>query len=242
MIRTPTHVPAAAVAPESAVSMVATERAHSLRYAFIAVIASLVAVVAMIGWYVNGERFANNVQFIMVKSLPNGTWTVEKDMGDRLVYFDATLTQILYDFVERRYSKRSETILDDWAVSYAMYAPPMRDWFLNKFKGTEVAKEQAACPQCPQVRVRVRTHQHIDPLPTNPGVEISKPIRTLIYATEETTPASSAVAAEKVRKLYRVTWRMLDKPAIQSNRALLRYNPLGIQIIDVEVTDDTTTD
>jgi hypothetical protein len=224
-------------APE-AISLVAVERASSLRLMVSLLAVAFLAAFAMFGWFRAEARFANEARLTFVKLAPNGTWTLDQDMGENVMYYDATLRTVLYDWIHRRYSKRSATILSDWGIANAMYSPALQQWFGQEFKAIEVAAEQAQCANCPQIEMDVRAHQHIDPLPTDPGLKDSDPVRTLLYATEREVPAGSLKATREDRKLFRVTWRLLAKQKIQARPDLLRYNPIGVEIIEVEVTDD----
>jgi len=197
-----------------------------------------VSAFALVGWWRADARFANEQRLTYVKLSPDGTWSIQQDFGEQASYYDATLRTVLYDWVERRYSMRSATIVDDWGIVNAMYSPALRAWFRDEFGVTEKATEHAKCASCVQTELRVRTHQHIDPLPTAIGDTETAPVRTLIYATEKTFSANSRRALSETRKLFRVTWRLLAKHQIQANPQLLRYNPLGVEVIAVEVTDD----
>jgi hypothetical protein len=230
---------ARAAAPES-LSLVAVQRSATLYLAVAVVVSAAVSLAALAGWWRADHRFATEARLTYVKLSPSGAWAIDRDLGEQVVYFDSTLRQTLYDWIERRYSMVSATIIDDWAIAYAMYSPERQRWFADVYKGTTVAQTHAQCASCPQTRVRVRTHQHLDPLPDAPGVADSPPVRTLVYAHEEQTRGAAHEAG--VRKIYRVTWRMLSKAAIQSQPKLLRYNPIGVEILDVEATDDTTHD
>lgn len=210
-----------------------------IRILSIALMAALgVSALALFGWWRADVRFANEQRLTYVKLAPDGTWSIQQDFGEQATYYDATLRTVLYDWVERRYSMRSATIVDDWGIVNAMYSPALRAWFRDEFGVTAKATEHAKCVACTQTELRVRTHQHIDPLPTAIGDKETAPVRTLIYGTEKTFAAGSRRALTETRKLYRVTWRLLAKHQIQANPSLLRYNPLGVEIIAVEVTDD----
>ena len=228
----------AAAPAQDALPVLSIERAHSARLFLVCVVMALVTAFAVAGWWRATERWASESRITYVKLSPDGTWSLQQDMGESITYYEATWRTVMYDWIERRYSRRSATIVSDWGIVWAMYSPAMRDWFMGAFGASRIAAEHAACAACPQTIVRARTHTHIDPLPTALGDVESHPIRTLVYATETTAAAGSTNPLSETRKVYRVTWRILTKRAVMSNPELLRYNPIGLEILEVEQTDD----
>jgi hypothetical protein len=221
------------------VDLIALERASARRWFVAALAASATAFLSVLLAMSAVRHWQTDARLTYVKLSPNGTWDVAQDLDASVVYFDSTLRTVLYDWIERRYSQRAATVQTDWGVAYASYSPDMQKWFTGEFGATAKAAKLAACATCAQTVVRVRSHQHIDPLPRNPGAAPTEPVRTLVYATESTYSGSDAVKPTAERRLiFRVTWLLQSKAQIQSRPELLRYNPIGLEILDVQETED----
>lgn len=229
---------AARAAPES-LSMVAASATWSKRFFAIALVALVVAALAVLQMWTTTVRFQRESRLTYVKLATDGTWSMDQDIGENVEYFDATLRQVLYDWTERRYSKRRATILSDWAIANTMLAPPLQSWFINTFRASDVAAEHVACSTCDDTVIEVRAHQHLNDLPRSIGDDDSEPLTTLLYATAREIPPGAVTPRAESRKLIKVQWRFLRKSTIQAHPDLLRYNPIGVQILAVEVSDDT---
>lgn len=221
------------------IGIVAAQRKLVTTAVVLVLVLAAVAALAMLGWMRANTDLVREARLTYVKLSPDGTWQIDQDMTQEVEYFETTLRNLLYDWVERRYSKRTQTIRSDWGIANSMYSPALQNWFQGDFQALTVADKHAACPGCAQVSVKVRSHQHIDPLPKHVGTAPTREIRTLIYADEITTQIH-AVQGRTTRKIYRVSWRLLDKASIQQRPDLLRYNPLGLEITEVEETNDET--
>lgn len=232
--------PAAITLMPDSVSAQAQSRQWAQRSFFLALAAIVVAAMALWVAKVSNDRYHQEARLTYVKLAPTGTWSVETSQADGVEYFDATLRQVLYDWIERRYSKRRSTILTDWGIANTMYAPELQTWFADTFRASHVAAEHAGCSTCDDVVQRVRTHQHLTELPREIGGADSDPISSLVFADESLVAAGAVLPHETIRKVYRVKWRFLSKAALQARPDLLRYNPIGVQILGVEETKDTT--
>jgi len=219
--------------PPEAISVVTTQTRMIAVLSVALVLSLLVSALSISALSRATARFATEARLTYVKLDPKGTWSVTEDMDANVLYYEATLRQVLYDWVERRYSERPATVLDDWGIANALYTPAMQTWFLGDYQAHQKASKIADCVSCAPVLVKVRSHQHIDPLPNSPGEEVSEPVRTLVYADK-------ASPSHRDRKIYRITWRIQSKAAIQQRPDLLRYNPIGIEILEVEESTDET--
>jgi hypothetical protein len=219
--------------PPEAVSVVTTQSRTIAILSVGLLLALVVAIGALLALSRATDRFATEARLTYVKLDPKGTWTVSEDMDASVLYYESTLRQILYDWVERRYSERPATVLDDWGIANALYTPAMQEWFLGANQAHAKASKIASCLSCPPVQIKVRSHQHIDPLPTRPGAASSDPVRTLVYADKVTSSG-------RARMIFRITWRIQPKAAIQQRPDLLRYNPIGVEILEVEESTDET--
>jgi hypothetical protein len=219
--------------PPEAISVIAAQSRTIAILSIGLLLSGLVAILSIAALSRATARFATEARLTYVKLDPKGTWTVSEDMDANVLYYESTLRQVLYDWVERRYSERPATVLEDWGIANALYTPAMQTWFLGEHQAHAKASKIAGCVSCPPVIVKVRSHQHIDPLPDKPGETVSDSVRTLVYA-DKTSSAS------RERKIYRITWRLQTKAAIQQRPDLLRYNPIGIEILEVEETTDET--
>lgn len=219
--------------------IIASQRKIVTTAVVLVLVLAFVAMLSMFGWMRANTQLVREARLTYVKLTPDGSWTVSQDMTQDVLYYETTVRNLLYDWIERRYSKRTQTIRQDWGVANSMYSPALQNWFQGEFQAKDVADKHVACPGCPQVTVKVRSHQHIDPLPRHIGTEPTRVTRTLIYA-DETTGQINSIRGETVRKIYRVSWRLLDKASIQQRPDLLRWNPLGLEITEVEETNDET--
>ena len=225
-------------APES-VNATAHAQVAARRLFVVALLCAACALASLLFAWTVTTRFARESRVTYVKLAPNGTWDVTANFGESVEYFDATLRTVLYDWLTRRYSMRKSTIIADWGNANAMYDAPNQRWFIDEYRAKVVAAEHASCRACPDAIIDVRTHQHLTAMPREIGARESAPLETLFYATERTIPTESIKATDERKKIFKVTWRFLSKAAIQSRPELLRWNPIGVQILGVEVTDDT---
>lgn len=219
--------------------IIATQRKLVSTAVVLLLVLASIAGLAMLGWMRANTQLVREARLTYVKLALDGSWSISQDMTQEVQYFETTLRNLLYDWIERRYSKRTQTIHQDWGVANSMYSPALQNWFQGEFQAKTVADKQSQCPGCPQITVKVRSHQHIDPLPRHIGTEPTRVVRTLIYADEITAPINS-IRGDTVRKIYRVSWRLLDKASIQQRPDLLRFNPIGLEITEVEETNDET--
>jgi hypothetical protein len=225
--------------PDS-ISAQALSRQWAQRFFLIALAALVIALFALGMAKTAMDRYHHEARLTYVKLAPNGTWNVETSAAEGVEYFEATLRQVMYDWIERRYSKRRSTILSDWGIANTMYSPELQAWFADTYRASVIAAEHAACSSCDDQVVRVRTHQHLTELPREVGAVDSEPFSTLLFADASRVPAGTVLPIDTVRKVYRVKWRFLAKASLQQRPDLLRYNPIGVQILGVEETEDTT--
>lgn len=225
--------------PPDSISAMALSRQWSQRLFLIAGGALLVAALALLLAHRANDRFHTETRLTYVKLSPTGMWNVEEAATEGVEYFEATLRQVLYDWIERRYSKRRSTILSDWGIANTMYVSELQTWFTDTFQAGVVAAEHAGCTSCDDLVVRVRAHQHLSELPRQIGASDSEPVSTLLFADLSAVPAGTVLPATTVRKVYRVKWRFQSKASLQQRPDLLRYNPIGVQILGVEETEDT---
>lgn len=221
------------------IGVIAAQRQVVLGAVVAVLMLSLVTSLAIVGWWRADRQLVREARITYVKLATDGSWQIDQDMTQEVEYFETTVRNLLYDWLERRYSRRTQTILSDWGIANSMYSPALQNWFQGEYDAMSVAEKQSQCPGCPQIVVKVRSHQHIDPLPKHVGTIPTRVIRTLIYADQVTT-SPNQVRGDTARKIFRVSWRLLDKASIQQRPDLLRWNPLGLEITDVEETNDTT--
>lgn len=219
--------------------IIASQRKIVTTAVVLVLVLAFVTVLSMFGWMRANTQLVREARLTYVKLSPAGDWSISQDLTEEVLYYETTVRNLLYDWIERRYSKRTQTIRQDWGVANSMYSPALQTWFQGEFQAKDVADKHAGCPGCPQVSVKVRSHQHIDPLPRHIGTEPTRVTRTFVYA-DETTGQLNSIRGDTVRKMYRVSWRLLDKASIQQRPDLLRWNPLGLEITEVEETNDET--
>ena len=199
----------------------------------------LIAVIAVYSAYVSNERFANNVRIAWVKLAPDGSHSVEflEDGDAENRWFDATITSLLMDFTETRFSKKRASIEGDFGFAQYFYSEQMQMQFMTDFNAPKVAADFLACYACNEIEIKVRAIDHTDYIsPTDNRANV---YRSTMYVTEiERTPEGQLVAQEN--KLIHIKWRQLEIEKIQANMDLLRANPVGIEIVEHSVRKDLT--
>ena len=203
---------------------------------FIVVLALFATVIfALFEAHRANDRFANNVRVAWVKLSPNGTTQVEYEDEQRAAsFFPATVDAKLIEYVERRYSKRHASIVDDLNFAYALMSDPLGTHFLREDKAQIEAAKFVKCPQCNEVKVDVRTLQSLQKIDASyltKGHE-NNIFTTLAFATEtERNPLGEVVGIPK-NIIVTLQFRFKSKGEIIATRDQLRMNPIGMEILD----------
>lgn len=216
----------------------ANYKANENRWFYTAIAAIAIACVNGLGWHNADKRFAENVRVAYVKLSPNGTYVVDYEDEQKSVdYFTATVESKLSEFVEKRYSKRRDTITTDYGFARLMMSPEMRTDFMENYEAAKVAAELVECHQCAQITSKIRDVQSIDK-DLVPGSKSRKQYNTLVFSTLQTKDQSGKVSCKN--QIVTLIWTFRPKEEIVTKREELRYNPLGQEVIRSTIRDDPT--
>ncbi|RZI40359.1 hypothetical protein EGT07_23745 [Herbaspirillum sp. HC18] len=200
---------------------------------------TVVALFLALGWLKAERRFAENVRVAWVKLSPDGTYAVEyADEEKPIQYFESTVESKLTEFIEKRYSKRKETITTDYGFAKLMMSPQLQTDFMDNFKAPTVAAEHAKCEGCDQTQMKVRELQAIDK-DLAPNSKRHQQYTHLVFATAIKRNKDGQISS-CANKIYTVLWTFRAKEEIVNKRDELRYNPLGQEVIRSDERDDPT--
>ena len=203
-----------------------------------------VTMLSAIGWHAADQRFADNVRVAWVKLDPSGAYTVEfADQARPAEFFHTTLESKLSEFVEKRYRKAASTITADYRFVGYFLSPKLSTQFLSPqdFNAPRVAAELTECKsRCLERDIRVRVVQHRSQTPTRiPERSDTMLYETLVFATfTERKPDGSV--ADRRNAIVQVGWRIKGKDEISANKGALVANPLGLEIVSLDLKEDPT--
>ena len=222
------------------VAYVTTERN---RWFFISLFLSLITVVALISAYRANERAVHNLQIAWVKMQPHGTWEVDFHETAECVkdYFPATINFMLKKFVEQRYSLRPMLIENDFGEAQLLMTPTLRAAFLNpeEFDAVGLATRYQGCLDCEQTEILVRNISHYDADVTQFGPYRGTLYRTNVFVVQVHKNSQGHILA-KHNKIISLQWRLKTIEEIRLNKNLLKYNPIGMEILKTDLLDEPT--
>lgn len=259
--RRPAHPPAArdplrgddGMVPESVIAKV---RAHSrfdhlasvsadrARWFVAFLILGGITLFSALGWYTADARYASNVRVAWVKLDPSGAYTVEfADHMRPVEFFQTTLESKLSEFVEKRYRKAAATITADYRFVGFFLSPKLASQFLGAedYHAARVAAELTECKgRCLERDVRVRVVQHRTQTPLRiPERADSTLYESLVFTTFiERKPDGTVV--DRRNAIVQIAWRIKSKDEISANKSALIANPLGLEIISLDLKEDPT--
>lgn len=217
----------------------ALKKTYETRFFFLSVLFGLIGMFCAFGWFVSDKRFAENVRVAYVKLSPAGPTEVEYSDNDKPVdFFETTVNSKLTEWVVKRYSKRKETITDDYAFAYLFLSPQLKTDFLANFDAAKVSSEFEKCNQCEQVNIKVRNIKQLE-AGNQPGSERHQQYTNLIYVVSQHRSADGRLM-QCHNQLLTVLWRIRDKSETVKHKDELPYNPLGQEIIRADYSDDPT--
>ena len=197
-----------------------------------------------LGWYVADARFASNVRVAWVKLDPSGAYTVQfADETRPVEFFQTTLESKISEFVEKRYRKNAATISADYRFVGFFLSPKLAGQFLGAedYNAARVAAELTQCKgRCLERDVRVRVVQHRTDTPLHmPEHRTSTMYETLVFTTfTERKPDGSV--ADRRNAIVQMAWRIKGKDEVTANKAALIANPLGLEILSLDLKEDPT--
>jgi hypothetical protein len=196
------------------------------------------------GWYVSDRRFAENVRVAWVKLDPSGAYTV--DFADDVrtgEFFMATLESKLTELVEKRYRKNVATIAADYRFVGFFLSPRLGRQFLSpeEFNAARVAAELNGCKSnCIERDAKVRVVQHRTQTPLQIAERADATLyESLVFATFTDRRADGTVI-ERRNAIVQVGWRLKSKGEIAANKNALVVNPIGIEVVAMDLKEDPT--
>lgn len=206
------------------------------------VLVSVVAIISMAFAYSASKRADQNIKVAWVKMYPSGTWDIEFDDENRAPeFFQSTIDYLIRQWVERRFSKIPHSIKNDYGFVYIFMSPKLKQEFINarQSDAPQKAAEIAACTACNHIEFKVRTIDHYDSDKTRFGKFDGMLYRTNVFVQrQEKSPDGSLV--DTVNMIVPLQWRIRSTAEIQTDKKMLRHNPIGLEIIDYDLLDDAS--
>lgn len=234
----------AKVRQHSRLDMAAAVTVDRARWFVAFLVLAVITLLAAIGWWTADQRFANNVRVAWVKLDPSGAYTVEfADRVRPVEFFQSTLESKLTELVEKRYRRIVGTITHDYRFVGFFLSPAMAAQFIGKedYDAVRVAAELASCKgNCLEREVRVRVVQHRSQIPLQlPDRPTSTLYQTLVFLTFSDRKLDGSVVARR-NAIVQIDWRLKAKSEVVENKAGLVVNPLGIEVMAMELKEDPT--
>lgn len=229
---------------QSRFDLLAAASADRARWFVAFLLLSGITLFSAIGWYTADQRFASNVRVAWVKLDPSGAYTVEfADQARPVEFFQTTLESKISEFVEKRYRKNAATITGDYRFVGFFLSPKLVAQFLGQddYNAARVAAELSDCKaRCLERDVRVRVVQHRTQIPsTIPEQGRATLYETLVFTTfTERKPDGTVV--DRRNAIVQMGWRIKGKDEIAANKGSLVANPLGLEILSLDLKEDPT--
>jgi hypothetical protein len=196
------------------------------------------------GWYVADRRFADNVRVAWVKLDPSGAYTV--DFADDVrpsEFFAATLESKLIEFTEKRFRRNANTIAADYRFVGFFLSSQLARQFLSsdEFNAARVAAELTGCKaNCLELDAKVRVVQHRNQTPVQLAERTNSTLyESLVFVTITDRKTDGAVLQRR-NAIVQLGWRVKAKSEIVANKSALVVNPLGIEIVSIDLKEDPT--
>lgn len=234
----------AKVRAQSRFDQLASVTADRARWFVAFLILGGITLFSALGWYVADARFSSNVRVAWVKLDPSGGYTVEfADQVRPVEFFQTTLESKLSEFVEKRYRKNVATITADYRYVGFFLSPKLAGQFLGAedYNAARVAAELTECKgRCLERDVRVRVVQHRTQTPLRiPDHASATMYESLVFTTfTERKPDGSV--ADRRNAIVQIAWRVKGKDEITANKSALIANPLGLEILSLDLKEDPT--
>lgn len=240
--------------PESVISklrsqgrfdMLATVTVDRARWFAAFMMLGAITLFSSFGWYVADGRFSENVRVAWVKLDPSGAYTIDyADSARPIEFFQTTLESKLTELVEKRYRKTIATVVADYRFIGFFLSPQMVTKFLSAedYNAPRVAAELAACKggNCTERDVRVRVVQHRTKTPMSiPDKPDGTMYESQVFITFTDRKLDGTVI-ERRNAIVQVGWRLRSKGEIVANKGALVFNPLGFEVMSMDLKDDPT--
>jgi hypothetical protein len=223
------------------VAKLASGNIHSF---YIIILMGLISLTSIIFAMQESKQAANNIKVAWVKMYPNGTWDVEfYDEGRGPDFFQSTVDYILRQWVERRYSRLSRSVKEDFGYVNIFMSEKLKNDFVdpNGFDAVEKAAEIANCSGCEELKLKVRNNgiDHFDSDKTTFGQYAGTLYRSNIFANKITV-AKDGVEGKPEKVIVPIQWRIKSKEEIQADKSILKQNPIGLEIMSYEILEDVS--
>jgi hypothetical protein len=211
------------------------------RWFIIVVILSLVAFVSIISAYKANTRADHNIKVAWVKMYPNGTWDIEFHGESRKPeFFQSTIDYLISQWVERRYSEIPHSIKNDYGYAYNFMSPKLKQEFISptQFNAPKKAADIAGCSACNHIEFKVRTDiNHYDSDQTRFGKHDGVLYRSNVFVRRETKNPNGSLV-DTINMIVSLQWRIKSVKEIQTDKKMLKHNPIGLEIIDYDLLKD----
>lgn len=186
-------------------------------------------VVTSAGWRRADDRYANDVRIAWVKLLPDGRSEAQlwNDGGNANRFFEPFINTALINFVEHRFRHIRATIVSDYGYAAQFMSPELRQDFLGSGKAADEATAFEASGNGGEYSVKITAIEHNTMV--NPDVENRQSIvvDSTVYVDEHYLDGSN----KDVKKIVKITWRLIPLANLQKDWNQLRDNGPGIEIL-----------
>jgi hypothetical protein len=232
------------VRAHSRLDLLAATTADRARWFVAFVMLGAITLFVCFGWYAADSRFANNVRVAWVKLDPSGAYTVEfADRVRPVEFFQTTLESKLSEFIEKRYRKAAGTITADYRFVGFFLSPKLSAQFLGAedYNAARVAAELTECKsRCLERDVRVRVVQHRTQTPVHIPERADSTLYESLVFTTFTERKTDGTVLDRRNAIVQVGWRIKGKDEIGANKNALVANPLGLEILSLDLKEDPT--
>lgn len=186
------------------------------------------------------DRLTRDVRVAWVKIDPaTGETDVEyvDDSGDQDRYVNRAVQASIANYMKWRFTVRPETISSDYGAASTYLGPAEYQRFVGEEEAVQKALQVESCgTACMSKHIELGAME-TEPV-TAPGAE-NAVYQTRIAFREEERDGATGVKVAEARRIARIKWQLRAREAAAQNIEYLRLNPLGIEIIEQSVTDDT---
>jgi hypothetical protein len=210
---------------------------------YIIILLGLISLTSIIFAMQESKRAADNIKVAWVKMYPNGTWDIEfYDEGRGPDFFQSTVDYILRLWVERRYSRLSRSVKEDFGYVNIFMSEKLKKAFVdpNGFHAVEKAAEIANCLGCEELKVKVRNIDHFDSDKTKFGQYAGTLYRSNIFANKIKI-SKDGIEGKSEKVIVPIQWRIKSKEEIQADKRILKQNPIGLEIMSYEILQDVSS-
>ena len=226
-------------------SRLATERN---RWFVIALIMALISLVSVV-FAIRAASEVQEVKVVWVKMYPDGTWNTEfYDQNREKEFFQSTIDYLIRQWVIRRYSEIPVSIKNDYGFVYQFMSPVIQKEFLDKegFDAAKKASDISTSTSGTLRKIKVRNISHYDSDKTNFGAYPGTLYRSNIFITQISFNSDGTKTGEE-KLIVSLQWRIKSKKELMADDMFkkdsvgtLQSNPIGLEIIDYNIMNDSS--